>query len=133
LCVENYRYCSELAYYLCEEYTHRYNNIHTCKKHIDWLKSNTPLFQCEKDTYINCKKPVVLSYNKTFQELGHTPVPLAMYDDVKYPDTFKSYRMYYIVYKRGFARCTQRPVPWWYTSGNFVLFKKINECLNEEL
>ena len=113
----NYRYASLVAKFLCEEYTHRYNKIHTCESHVDWLKSNVPTnFQT-----IYYTPETVMSYNKEFQALGHTPVPLAMYDDVKYPDTFKSYRMYYVVYKRRFAKWTARSIPWWYTSGNYKL------------
>jgi len=120
-CATNYNYTTEVAKYLCEEYTFRYSKVHKCEKHIDWLKSNLPTFITNDNPYINCKKPVVLSYNKKFQELGHTPVPLAMPDDVKFTDTFKSYRFYYIVYKRTFAKWKDRLEPWWYTSGNYQL------------
>jgi len=121
LCVENYIYCVTVAKYLCEEYTYRYNRIHVCEKHIDWLKENVPAFKKIEDPYIKCKKPVILSFNKEFQAQGHTPVPLCMYDDVKFMDTFKSYHFYYIKYKRYFAKWTNRPEPWWYTSGNYTL------------
>jgi len=117
-CEKNYRYASLVAKYLCEEYTHRYARIHKCQQHVDWLILNIPNnFQT-----ISYNPETVLSYNKEFQEQGHTPVPLAMYDDVKYHDTFKSYRFYYIVHKRRFAKWTSRSTPWWYTSGKFKFF-----------
>jgi hypothetical protein len=113
----NYNYATTVAKHLCEEYTYRYNRIHTCEKHVDWLKANLPTFN-KIETYT---PQTILSYNKKFQDLGHTPVPLAMYDDVKYPDTFKSYRFYYIVHKREFARWTSRQQPWWYTKLNYKM------------
>jgi hypothetical protein len=118
-CVENYSYAAKVAMYLCEEYTFRYNRIHTCEKHIIWLNNNK---NCNFKI-VSYKPETVLSYSQKFQELGHTPVPLAMFDDVKYHDTFKSYRFYYIVHKNRFARWTARPIPWWYTSGKYKLIK----------
>ena len=117
-CEKNYLYACLVAKYLCEEYTFRYGRIHTCEKHVDILTQSVSFLKFKTIPY---KEGVVLSYNKKFQELGHTPVPLAMFDDVKYPDTFKSYRMYYIVYKRRFAKWTKRDIPWWYTSGNYKM------------
>ena len=64
---------------------------------------------------------VAFSLAAALKQLGHTPVPLAMFDETKFQDTFKSYRFYYIVYKRKFAKWTRRSPPWWYTSGNFKL------------
>jgi hypothetical protein len=116
-CEENYRYANEVATHLCEEYTFRYDKIHKCEKHVKWLSINIPLFKGP----FEYRPGTVLSYNAKLQALNCTPVPLAMYDDVKYPDTFKSYRMYYIVHKRRFARWTKRYEPWWYTSGNLIL------------
>jgi len=111
----NYRYTFNVAKYLCEEYTFRYGRIHTCESHLEWLKT---IPECKISSY---KPTVKLSYNKEFQELGHTPVPLAMPDDCKFADTFKSYKFYYIIHKRSFAKWTGRPIPWWYTSGNYKL------------
>ena len=116
-CEANYIYAVNVAFYLCKEYTLRYNRIHTCEKHVNTLKENVP----DNFTPIVYKDTVVLSYNKKLQDIGCTPVPLAMYDDVKFPDTLKSYRMYYIVHKRRFATWKNRPNPFWYTSGNYKL------------
>ena len=118
-CVENYNYAAKVAKCLCEEYTYRYNKIHTCEKHVHWLIENVP----NNFHTLNYTPETYLSYNKTFQSMGYTPVPLAMYDDTKYQDTFKSYRFYYIVHKRRFATWKKRPVPWWFTSGNYKLIK----------
>lgn len=121
LCAQNYNYTVKVAKYLCEEYTYRYNKTHKSESHILWLEKNLPSFKQNDDPYISCNKKVILSYNKKFQEQGHTPVPLAMPDDVKFTDTFKSYRFYYIVHKRRFAKWKARDNPWWYTSGNYKL------------
>ncbi len=118
-CAENYRYCVTLAKCLCEEYTYRYHRVHTCEPHIDWLSTNYPTF---KEELIEYRDTVVLSYNEGLQALGCTPVPLAMPEDVKYHDTIKSYRMYYVVYKRRFATWKGRSEPWWFTRGNYKLF-----------
>jgi len=123
----NYIYAAKVAKYLCEEYTYRYDKIHSCQIHVDWLIVNVPTnFQI-----VHYNPETVMSYNKEFQALGHTPVPLAMYDDVKYHDTFKSYHFYYIVYKHYFAKWTARPVPWWYTSGNYKLLRNLISESNE--
>jgi hypothetical protein len=95
-CKSNYTYASQVGMFLAEEYTFRYNKIHSCEKHIIWLNNNLPNF-------------------KQF-EIGMTPIPLAMPDDSKRNNPIKSYREYYMLHKTHFAKWTKRESPWWYTS-----------------
>jgi hypothetical protein len=112
-CVENWNYAISVAKYLSEEYTYRYNKIHSCQKHIEWLILNTPKFI--KGTF---KINQSFSYDKDFESMGMTPVPLAMPDECKLNGTIESYRNYYIMKKRSFAIWTSRTIPRWYTSIN---------------
>jgi len=110
---ENYLYAVTVAKYLSIEYTYRYHKIHSCQKHIDWLIINFPKF---KETPYN---PITkLTYNKHFESMGMTPVPLAMPDECKLEDPIESYRNYYMMKKIYFARWTSRIIPRWYTNLN---------------
>jgi hypothetical protein len=110
-CIENYTYSIELAMCLCKEYTYRYNKIHSCESHVNFLKLNVPVFE-KKETY---KDTTVLSTNTFFQSKGITHVPLAMPVECMVKDTIQSYRKYYIMYKKGFVKWTNRPVPHWFS------------------
>jgi hypothetical protein len=112
-CFENWNYAITVAKCLSEEYTYRYNKIHSCQKHIDWLLLNTPNFS--KGVF---KIDQSFSSNKEFESMGMTPVPLAMPDECKLDGTIDSYRNYYIMKIQPFARWTSRPIPRWYTSIN---------------
>ena len=107
----NYMYAAKLGLFLAEEYTFRYNRVHSCEKHIIWLNQNLPNFKIE--TY---KDNVTLVINKKFEELGMTPIPLAMPDESKRNDPIKSYRKYYINSKSHFTKWTNRLSPWWFHS-----------------
>ncbi len=97
-CYENYLYTVNLAKYLSIEYTYRYNKIHSCQKHVDWLLVNVP-FKIDK--------------------IEMTPIPLSMPIECKIiNDPIKSYRKYYILKKQYFAKWTSRPIPRWYTPLN---------------
>lgn len=116
---ENYIFTVKLAESLSVEYTHRYNRIHACNEHIIWLKEHVPIF---KETFY--LKNVIFSTNK---HLGHlTPIPLTIPDDVKSEDTITSYRRCYNVYKKRFAKWTNRPEPWWFFRINNIISKDIN-------
>jgi hypothetical protein len=109
-CESNYRYTVKLVRYLCEEYTHRYFKIHKCESHLEFFENHIPVFKGSVYT-----PDTVMSTNKKLSEQGMSPVPLAMYSDVKLPDTIDSYRKYYTVYKKRFAKWTNREVPYWYS------------------
>jgi hypothetical protein len=110
-CEANYLYTVRLTRALCDEYTYRYSKIHKCESHLEFFETHIPVF---KDRSIYTPE-TVLSTNKKLSEQGMTPVPLAMYDDVKCSDTIVSYRSYYNVYKKRFAKWKNRETPYWFT------------------
>ena len=104
-CFENWNYAINVAKYLSKEYTYRYHKIHACEKHITWLLLNTPKFSkgtFKPDQSFSYKANAV--YNKEFESIGMTPIPLAMPDECKLSDPIYSYRNYYIMKKRRFAK-----------------------------
>ena len=116
----NYMYAAKLGLFLAEEYTFRYNRVHSCEKHIIWLNENLPNFKLENLPIF--KKPVTC---KKFEELGMTPIPLAMPDESKRNDPIKSYRNYYMVHKFYFAKWTKRNIPWWFNYHSYLKYNKI--------
>jgi len=91
--IKNYTYAVTLAKFLAKEYTYRYQKIHSCEKHIDWLIVNFP----------------------NFENNEILPFPLSMPDECKLNCPIKSYQNYYILKKRHFAKWTNRPIPRWFT------------------
>ena len=120
LCDENYTYACEVAFYLCEEYRFRYNRIHSCEKHLNWLINNKPTFIHVEEPYKNSKKQVYLSHLSD----KYTPVPLAMPEDSIRKLTINSYRSYYNIHKKRFTTWTNRPTPPWFTPIQIQLFFK---------
>jgi hypothetical protein len=107
----NYTFATTVASFLAQEYTFRYNKIHKCEEHVLWLHNNFPNFNGIADY----SETVTLSSNKILQSNGLSQVPLAMPFDCKLKDTIQSYRKYYLVYKKRFARWTNREVPIWFS------------------
>jgi hypothetical protein len=118
-CEANYLYAVRVTRALCNEYTYRYSKVHKCESHLEFFENNIPVFG-KKSIYT---PETVMSTSKKLTEQGMTPVPLAMYDDVKHSDTIVSYRAYYNVYKRRFAKWTKRDPPLWYSSVNIFGIK----------
>ena len=91
-----YQYMYDLFVALCDEYTHRYGKVHMTdsklRELLDELPRNIPLG--------DWRQP-----------------PQAMPDDVKTECSLEAYHKYYQVYKSGFAKWTNRPVP------NFMQFQ----------
>jgi len=108
---ENYNYAANLAVYLAEEYTYRYNKIHSTEKHARWLKNNLPIFTITF-TYSESTR---LSTNTHFEKMGMSAIPLAMPDDCKLKDTISSYRKYYLIHKKRFVKWKFRNVPPWFS------------------
>ena len=108
--IHNYNYTVKLGKFLAKEYTHRYNKIHSCEKHINWLSENIPIFK-----NIEYKSTTILSSNTFFQSIGISQIPLAMPTDCMLKDTIHSYRKYYLIYKKRFTKWTNRPVPQWFS------------------
>jgi len=108
LSLENYTYASQLALYLAQEYTIRYSRIHSCEKHAKWLSENIPCF-AKGEEYSNT---TVLSKKNI---LNLTRVPLCMPSDSIHDfDTIKSYRRYYLIHKKYFAKWSCRSIPYWF-------------------
>ena len=117
LCDANYTYAIQLAICLAKEYRYRYNRIHSCEKHLEWLLLNKPEFKETPDPYKFSKKKVNLRPCK-----GFTPIPLAMPDDAMRDDPINSYRSYYNIYKKRFTVWTGRPQPEWFSPIQIQLF-----------
>jgi|TARA_R110000868_G_C10787599_1_gene756016 hypothetical protein len=92
-CVENYIWLCDLGLELCNEYTYRYGKRHKSQDIIEWCLLNVPNIPEKGDI---------------------TPFALAMPDECKVGDAVASYRVYYMVEKRGFANWKNREVPQWF-------------------
>ena len=111
--VENYNYSVQLALCLAQEYTYRYSKVHSCEKHAKWLSENIP---CFNNYEVNYSVKAFISKN-TIGNL--TQVPLCMPEDsLSDFDTIKSYRKYYLIHKKYFARWTFREIPRWFYYSN---------------
>jgi hypothetical protein len=92
-CVENYVWLCDLGIELCKEYTYRYGKRHKSQDIIEWCMINLP----------------------NIEEKGElTPFRLAMPDECKVGDPVESYREYYNVFKKDFAKWKNRDVPKWF-------------------
>jgi len=91
--LENYNWLCELALAYCEEYRFRYGDYkeHACEKHLNWLYENPP----------------------NIESLGFWDPPQCMPDPYKSDDCIEAYRNYYIGDKLGFAKYTNREIPYW--------------------
>lgn len=91
----NYEWLWELLYWLCKEYTHRYNKVHKVQQSglLDDLH----------------QIPNVIPQGLFFDP------PMAMPDDCKViGDAIQAYRSYYIQYKNHISNWTNRDVPSWF-------------------
>ena len=110
ICFENYSYAAKIAIALAREYTYRYFRIHACEKHALWLHDNIPNFSKPKDY----SSTVVFGNIPELQ--GITPIPLCMpVDSMLPPGVIKSYRQYYLLHKKHFAKWSGRNIPYWFT------------------
>jgi hypothetical protein len=110
----NYIFTCELALCLAQEYTYRYNRVHSCEKHVKWLSENIPDL-----ILIFNKNP--LFYSSLMGKLS--PIPLSMPDQYKCTDPIKSYRNYYK--SKYFAKWTNRNVPGWFSFFDIKRFFKL--------
>ena len=92
-CIENYIWLCDLGLELCNEYTYRYGKRHKSQDIIEWCLLNVPNIPEKGDI---------------------TPFALAMPDECKVGDAVASYRVYYMVEKRGFAVWKNRETPEWF-------------------
>jgi hypothetical protein len=96
-CIENYVWLCDLGIELCKEYTHRYGKRHKSQDIIEWCIVNLPNLEEKGDL---------------------TEFRLAMPDECKIGDAVESYREYYNVFKKGFAKWKNREVPYWFIPVN---------------
>ena len=96
-CIENYVWLCDLGIELCKEYTHRYGKRHKSQEIIEWCMVNHPNIEEKGDL---------------------TEFRLAMPDECKIGDAVESYREYYNVFKKGFAKWKNREVPYWFNPVN---------------
>lgn len=87
--LSNWLLLRELALHLGNEYTYRYGKVH--KSHLVTLQLPQP----------------------DIPDIGVTPLPLAMPDDVRGDDPFQSYRDLYSVHKRHLLKWKRRSRPTW--------------------
>ena len=86
-----YQYAYDMFANLCDEYTYRYGKVHMTDTKLRDLLDQLPK-------------------NITLGEWSEPPQ--CMPDDVKVEnDSLSAYHKYYAVYKKGFAKWTDRPVP----------------------
>ena len=88
----NYSWTADHAIALCEEYTDRYNKIHSTQPIIEYLYNNPPMGDNQQITEFVQSMP----------------------DDVKGPDPVQAYRKYYVHYKRHLIRYRNGNMPTWY-------------------
>lgn len=92
--IHNYKWLCSLGIELCKEYTFRYNKIHSCQEHIEWLAKQTP----------------------NLTDVPFTQPLQAMPDKYKNSDSIKAYRNYYIHEKAYFSKWSKRKIPYWFSS-----------------
>jgi hypothetical protein len=90
---DNYAWMLECTKYLLEEYTYRYGRIHASSRLL----------------------PSLNTIPHHIADSGFTEPPPAMPDHCKVPgNVVESYRKYYVMEKKHFAKWTKRPVPDWF-------------------
>lgn len=101
----NYNWLYSLMFYLCKEYTLRYEKVHKIER--DGLMQDLWFPPNALD-----RKTIVEKGTGIGSEI--TPMPQAMPDDVKCNDSVQAYRNYYMVHKRRMANWKVRGTPDWY-------------------
>lgn len=90
--IDNYNWLCRFGIYLCKEYTHRYDKVHSCEEHLAWLSEQKP----------------------PLDNIGMTKIRLAMPDKYKSDDPIQSYRNYYMGEKKNFCNWKNRKTPYWF-------------------
>jgi hypothetical protein len=92
--IDNWTWLHDLGYYLCRQYTYRYNGkIHKCEAILKWMKLNQPKI-------INPKPCKIAQAMPEYLKIPNKPVT--------------AYRLYYSVYKSYFAEWKKTKAPNWY-------------------
>lgn len=96
--ISNFEWLVDHAEALCKEYTFRYGKIHRSQEIIEWCKNNKKL--------------------ANLPNIGLTKFALAMPEDCKLNNPVLSYRNYYLIHKRKFAKWNKgRNPPYWWKVG----------------
>ncbi len=91
--ISNYKWLCSLGVELCKEYTYRFEKIHSCQQHIEWLYKQQP----------------------NLSQLPFTQPLQAMPDKYKHENCIVAYRNYYINEKASFSKWTKRNIPYWFS------------------
>ena len=112
--INNYKYCTDLATALLQEYKFRYNNKeHKSEKALNWLKKNIPP--------INKKNLTKFKLTKNIE----------IYTDF-YDDIVNASRLIYVDFKCKKDKWTKREIPDWFPKLKNNTFKK-KEILKEKI
>lgn len=108
---ENYRWLADYGRAICAEYTYRYDKVHSCQAHIEWLSKNEPPFASD-----------VLGR-------GLTPFAQAVPDWIKdlNVDAVTAYRLVYIHEKEGKIKMTtfkKRERPAWLSDADLLAYSR---------
>ena len=87
---DHYQHLLALWRQLSFEYTYRYGKVHETFRKLNVVLSELP---------------------RNIPKVGFTEPPQCMPDDVKSESVIDAYHKYYAVYKKDFAKWTNRPVP----------------------
>ena len=86
----NYQFVYDMFVALCNEYTHRYGRVHLTEEKLKDLLQHLP---------------------NNIASADFVEPPQAMPDDVKTSNAVDAYQNYYRVYKKDFAKWTDRQIP----------------------
>lgn len=90
--IQNYNWLCQMGLFLCHEYSYRYQKIHSCQKHLEWLSKQIPILP----------------------NIKMTPIRQAMPDKYKGKNSVIAYRKYYMGEKKYFCKWTGRNIPHWF-------------------
>lgn len=90
--LSNYAWTSAHAVALCDEYTLRYRRVHKCREMIEWCVEHVP--------------PLPTGALSPFRQ--------AVAEDCYDVDPVRAYHLYYVRYKRRFAKWRLGNVPGWF-------------------
>ena len=106
----HYQFVYDMFVALCNEYTHRYGRVHLTEEKL---------------------KDVLQHLPSNIANINFVDPPQAMPDDVKTSDAVDAYQNYYRVYKKGFAKWTDRETPAFMK--NILGKENVSKYMDEEL
>ena len=106
----HYQFVYDMFVALCNEYTYRYGRVHLTEEKL---------------------KDVLQHLPSNIANINFVDPPQAMPDDVKTSDAVDAYQNYYRVYKKGFAKWTDRETPAFMK--NILGKENVSKYMDEEL